>query len=66
MKIIKYFFEFLFISLLLILFRIIGYKKASNLGEKIGRSIGPLFRSKKKLFKIYKTQILEIVMKTEN
>ena len=49
MKIIKYFFEFLFISLLLILFRIIGYKKASNLGEKIGRSIGPLFRSKKKI-----------------
>ena len=49
MKIIKYFFEFLFISLLLILFRIIGYKKASNLGEKIGRSIGPFFRSKKKI-----------------
>ena len=49
MKITKYFFEFLFISLLLILFRIIGYKKASNLGEKIGRSIGPFFRSKKKI-----------------
>ena len=49
MKIIKYFFEFLFISLLLFLFRVIGYKNASNLGEKIGKSIGPFFRSKKKI-----------------
>ena len=52
MKIIKYFFEFLFISLLLFLFRVIGYKNASNLGEKIGKSIGPFFRSKKNIFKI--------------
>ena len=49
MKIIKYFFEFIFVYTLLIIFKIIGYKAASNLGEKIGILIGPLFRSKKKL-----------------
>ena len=49
MKIIKYFFEFIFIYFLLIIFKIIGYKNASNLGEKIGISLGPLFRSKKKI-----------------
>ena len=49
MKIIKYFFEFLFVCSLLIIFKIIGYKAASSLGEKIGILIGPLFRSKKKI-----------------
>jgi len=49
MKIIKYFFEFIFIYFLLIIFKIIGYKNASNLGEKIGISLGPLFRSKKSI-----------------
>ncbi len=49
MKIIKYFFEFIFVYTLLIIFKIIGYKAASNLGEKIGILIGPLFRSKKKI-----------------
>jgi len=49
MKIIKYFFEFIFIFILLIIFKIIGYKNASNLGEKIGVFFGPFFRSKKKI-----------------
>jgi len=49
MKIIKYFFEFIFIFTLLIIFKIIGYKNASNLGEKIGVFFGPFFRSKKKI-----------------
>jgi len=49
MKIIKYFFEFIFIYILLIIFKIIGYKNASNLGKKIGILFGPLFRSKKKI-----------------
>tara|TARA_B100001741_G_C16450767_1_gene550284 strand:- start:135 stop:995 length:861 start_codon:yes stop_codon:yes gene_type:complete len=49
MKIIKYFFEFIIIYILLIIFRLIGYKNASNLGEKIGIFFGPLFRSKKKI-----------------
>ena len=49
MKIIKYFFEFIFIYILLIIFKIIGYKNASNLGAIIGRKIGPLFRSNTKI-----------------
>ena len=49
MKIIKYFFEFIFIYTLLIICRIIGYKNASSLGEKIGILFGPFFRSKKKI-----------------
>ncbi len=49
MKIIKYFFEFIIIFTLFIIFKIIGYKAASRLGEKIGILFGPLFRSKKKI-----------------
>ena len=49
MKIIKYFFEFLFVYTLLVIFKIIGYKAASSLGKKIGILIGPFFRSKKKI-----------------
>ena len=49
MKIIKYFFEFIFIYILLIIFKIIGYKNASNLGSIIGKKIGPLFRSNTKI-----------------
>ena len=49
MKIIKYFFEYIFISLLLFFFKLIGYENASNLGEKIGKFLGPYFRSKDKI-----------------
>ena len=49
MKIIKYFFEYLFISLLLFFFKIAGYENASSLGEKIGKFLGPYFRSKNKI-----------------
>ncbi len=48
MKLLKYFIEYIFILTLLIIFKIIGYKNASNLGDIIGKLIGPLFRSKKK------------------
>ncbi len=51
MKIIKYFFEFFLIILLFIIFKMIGYKNASNFGEKIGKKFGPLFRSNKKIQK---------------
>jgi len=37
MKIIKYFFEFIFIINIFLIFKIIGYKNASNLGEIIGK-----------------------------
>ena len=49
MKIFKYFFEYIFISLLLFSFKLIGYENASNLGEKIGKFVGPYFRSKDKI-----------------
>ena len=46
MKSIIYFFEFVLVSLLLIIFKILGYKLASNFGFFIGKTFGPLFRSK--------------------
>tara|TARA_B100000902_G_C27213825_1_gene865883 strand:+ start:133 stop:993 length:861 start_codon:yes stop_codon:yes gene_type:complete len=45
MKIIKYFFEFIFIFFFFLIFKIIGYKNASNFGEMVGRKFGPFFRS---------------------
>ena len=47
MKKIAYFFEFILIKILFTLFQIIGYRLSSNLGFFIGRTIGPIFRSKK-------------------
>ena len=49
MKIIKYFFEFLIIVILLLIFKILGIKLASNFGSLIGGLLGPFFRSKKKI-----------------
>ena len=46
MKLIKYFIQFVVISFLLILFKMLGFKIASNLSSKIFINIGPLFRSK--------------------
>ena len=51
MKIIKHFFEFILIIPLFIIFRIIGYKNATNFGEFIGKIFGPLFRSNYKIQK---------------
>ena len=47
MKNIKYLIEFLLIKIFFFIFKIIGYKNASNLGAKIGSIVGPLLRSKK-------------------
>ena len=47
MKKVFYLLEFLLIKLLFILFKIIGYKTSSNLGFFIGKTFGPIFRSKK-------------------
>jgi|TARA_B100000470_G_C19756702_1_gene376337 KDO2-lipid IV(A) lauroyltransferase len=51
MKIIKYFFEFIFIITFFIIFKIIGYKNATNLGEIIVKKFGPFFRSNYKIQK---------------
>jgi KDO2-lipid IV(A) lauroyltransferase len=47
MKKITYLLEFILIKILFILFQLIGYRLSSNLGFFIGRTIGPIFRSKK-------------------
>ena len=47
MKIIKYFFEYIFIVILFSLLKLLGYKTASEFGCFIGKTFGPFFRSKK-------------------
>ncbi len=49
MKFLKYFVEFIIIILLFTIFKILGFKLASNIGGQIGKFFGPFFRSKKKL-----------------
>jgi Kdo2-lipid IVA lauroyltransferase/acyltransferase len=51
MKKIFYLLEFVLIKILFILFKIIGYKTSSNLGFFIGKTFGPIFRSKKLIIK---------------
>jgi KDO2-lipid IV(A) lauroyltransferase len=46
MKIIRYFLEFLIVIIFFIIFKIIGLKLSSDLGEIIGKYFGPLFRKK--------------------
>ena len=60
MKIIKYFIEFVTIISLFTIFKIIGLRNSSNLGSILGRSIGPLFRSKHITKKNIKTGMGEI------
>ncbi len=62
MKHLKYFLEFLIISILFLIFRIVGYRFASNFGNLIGKLLGPIFRSKKiikKNIKIFNPTIKE-------
>ena len=47
MKYIKYFFQFLLISCLLIFFKIIGLKLSRIIASKLLSTIGPFFRSEK-------------------
>ena len=49
MKIIKYLIEFILIYILFSIFKLIGYKNSSNLGEKLGKTFGPLFRNNEKI-----------------
>ena len=46
MKIVKYLFEYILIIILFILFKLLGYRIASNLGCFLGKTFGPFFRSK--------------------
>ena len=47
MKLIRYFFEYIFIIILFGLLRLLGYRIASEVGCFLGKTFGPLFRSKK-------------------
>ena len=47
MKLIRYFFEYFFIIILFGLLRLLGYRIASEVGCFLGKTFGPLFRSKK-------------------
>ena len=49
MKTIKYFFEFIIIKFFFFIFKIFGYKISSTIGEFIGKSLGPIFRSNNKI-----------------
>ena len=61
MKKIVYFLEFILIKILFIFFQLIGYRFSSNLGFFIGRTIGPMFRSKKSIIQnLDKANIKEI------
>ena len=46
MKLIKYFFQFLFVIIFFFFFKILGFRLSSALGGKLFEIIGPLFRSK--------------------
>jgi KDO2-lipid IV(A) lauroyltransferase len=46
MKIIRYFLEFFIVIIFFIIFKIIGLKLSSDLGEIVGKYFGPLFRKK--------------------
>ena len=66
MKKIKYFIEFIFIGILLIIFKIIGYRLASNFGALIGGLFGPIFRSNKKISSNIKKALPKIEEKEVN
>ena len=70
MKNFVYFIEFVIIIIFFLIFRIIGYKAASNFGFFIGKVFGPKFRSKKTIvdnIRNYKSSLknneIEIIIK---
>ena len=65
MKVIKYFIEFIFIIILFIVFKILGYKLASNFGSFIGGLFGPLFRSRKNILSNIKRALPDISEKNQ-
>ena len=47
MKYIKYFIQFFIIIILFLVFKIIGFEKASNFGSLIGKVFGKIIKSDK-------------------
>ena len=62
MKNLKYFLQFLIIITFLIIFKILGFKLASNLSGVIMKLIGPFFRSKL----LIKSNLLRAIPNLEN
>ena len=61
MKYIKYFLQFLFISFLLIFFKIIGLKFSRIISSKLFSIFGPFFRSKKLLKRIFHLHFMNLI-----
>ena len=53
MKYFKYFTQFILVLCYFILFKILGYKKASNFGSKLAKIFGKIIRTDKNYFKKY-------------
>ena len=66
MKTIKYFFEFIVIISFFSIFKIVGFKNASNLGSVLGRIFGPLYRSKNITKKNLKYAVVDLDKKKES
>ncbi len=49
MKKINHFLQYILINILFFIFKILGFKISSNLGNIIGKYLGPIFRSKKSI-----------------
>ena len=60
MKKIIYFIEFIFVYILFIIFKLLGYKISSNLGFIIGKFCGPIFRSKRSIIENIKKSNISI------
>ena len=66
MKQIKYFFQFIFIIICFLFFKLIGYKKSSAIGGKLFEIIGPFFRSKKLIHSNIKKAFPDIKLEDSN
>ena len=66
MRIIRYFFEYIAIIILFSLFKLLGYRIASELGYLLGKTFGPLFRSKKIIHSNIKKALPKITSKDLN
>tara|TARA_Y100000817_G_C16369486_1_gene329631 strand:- start:33 stop:395 length:363 start_codon:yes stop_codon:yes gene_type:complete len=60
MKKIIYFIEFILVRLLFLIFKILGYRLASNLGFFIGKNFGNFFRKKKSIIENLKKSKISI------
>ena len=49
MKNFNHFLQYILIYMFFLVFKILGFKKSSNLGNIIGKSLGPIFRSKRSI-----------------